>query len=254
MLQILSNYLNTYQTSLGQVLFQHPDQMETLPLPAEVEVGFLYENVFISVYIYIYYNIMYMQEMPPAPEPEQRQPGDHRQAFQECFLIWSISDSLLLSWLMQESKPLLCGIASIDASLEARRFCVYMVVGWGWRFSEPFLCHNIIYSTGHLPPVPRTKSRACAILTPAMIQTWSKHRPKWLTAYMKLAARAWHESSLIQIYNILIYAFMFAFLRWRMPFAKGPGESSQMPKVRLRLHPSQRVRDGDEVGKQKKML
>ena len=54
MSRILSNYLNAYRTSLGQVLFQHPDQMETLPLPAEVEVGFLYiENVFISICIYI---------------------------------------------------------------------------------------------------------------------------------------------------------------------------------------------------------
>ena len=63
--------------------------METLPLHlgAEVEVGFLYVCIMFThdlknIYIYMYYYTC-VEEMPPAAEPEQRLPGDHRQAVQE---------------------------------------------------------------------------------------------------------------------------------------------------------------------------
>lgn len=96
------------------------------------------------------YTVWYMQEMSSAPEPVQPQPGDHRQAAQEWKILlyqfyWLVeymcsglnhkhSDGFSFETFMQESKPLLCGIASIDGSLEASN-C--FIIDYWW-FHELF--------------------------------------------------------------------------------------------------------------------
>ena len=132
--QELATYISLkHDNTLGQALFQDPDQMETLPLelPEHVEwvevcirVG---KNVSLCLYInlnaYVLAHSRRDLKSHNLSQPRPSNSGKHirsgvcKQSLNFMFTTEHIRDQC---WsLLQESKPLLCGVATIDKSLEA---------------------------------------------------------------------------------------------------------------------------------------